>query len=76
MHLQHKKKNAFNVNTTNENKNQTPIAFRARIFFHPLTKLQEVAKNPDWFIALYALVLICHTNYFGFSFSTVLYKPL
>ena len=45
--------------STNENQNQHQWNFlRATFFFHALTKLQLLAMNPDWFIALFGLVLI------------------
>ena len=37
-----------------------------------LSKFQIIARNCDWFIALYAPVVIGRTNCFGFGFSTVI----
>jgi len=42
----------------------------ARDFSRPLKKLQVVDRNSDWFITLFALVLIGRTNYLGIGFST------
>ena len=45
-------------------------------FSRALSELQIIAKNCDWFIALSAPVVIGRSNCFGFSFSTVIWKPL
>ena len=39
--------------------------------FHISSKLQVVARNFDWFIVLFAPVVIGQSNYFGIGFSTV-----
>ena len=46
--------------------------------FFPLLeqKLQVIARNSDWFIALFAPVVIGRSNYFGIGFSIVIGKPL
>ena len=36
-----------------------------------LSELQIIARNCDWFIALFAPVVIGRSNCFGFGFSTV-----
>ena len=36
-------------------------------FSRSLNKLQVIARNCDWFIALFAPVVISRSNYFGFS---------
>ena len=41
-------------------------------FFRTLSKLQFIARNSEWFIALFAPVVINRSNYFGFGFSTVI----
>lgn len=41
-----------------------------------LRKLQMIAGNLDWFIALFASVAIGRSHYFGIGFSTVIWKPL
>ena len=41
-----------------------------------LSKLLLNARNSDWFIALFAPVVIVRSNYFGISFSTIIWKPL
>ena len=48
-----------------------PIAPRARDFSRALSNLQLIARNCDWFIALFAPVVIGRSNNFGFGFSTV-----
>ena len=40
-----------------------------------LSKLQVIARNSDWFIVLFAPVVISHSNYFWYWFSTVIWKP-
>ena len=49
-----------------------PIAPRTRDFSRALSKLQAIARNCDWFIALPAPVVIGWINCFGFGFSTVI----
>ena len=55
------------------------IAPCTRNFSRPLTrsysrllKLQVIAWSSDWFIALFAFVVIGRRNYFGIGFSTVI----
>ena len=43
----------------------------ARDFSRALSKLRVNARNPDWFIAVFALVVIGRSNYFGIGFSTI-----
>ena len=45
-------------------------------FSHALSKSQVIARNSDWFIALFAPVVIGWSNNFGFGFSTVFWKLL
>ena len=45
-------------------------------FSHASSELQVIARNCDWFIALPVPVVIGQSNYFGFGFSTVIWKPL
>ena len=47
-----------------------------RHFSRALSKLQVIARNCDWFIALPAPVVIGRSNCFGFGFSTVIWRPL
>ena len=45
-------------------------------FSRAKSELQVIARNCDWFIALFAPVVIGRSNCFGFGFSTVIWKPL
>ena len=49
-----------------------PIAPCTRDFSRASSELQVIARNCDWFIALFAPVVIGRSNCFGFGFSTVL----
>ena len=53
-----------------------PIAPCTRDFSRASGELQVIARNCDWFIALPAPVVIGQSDYFGFGFSTVIWKPL
>ena len=53
-----------------------PIAPCTRDFSRALSKFQIISRNCDWFIALFAPVVIGRSNCFGFGFSTVIWKPL
>ena len=53
-----------------------PIAPHTRDSSRALSELQVVARYCDWFIALFAPVVIGRSSYFGFSFTTVIWKPL
>ena len=44
----------------------------ARVF----PRLTPVALNSDWFIVLFTSVTIGQSNYFGFGFTTLNWKPL
>ena len=48
------------------------IAPCTRDFSRVLSELQVIARNCDWFIALFAPVVIGQSNCFGFGFSTVI----
>ena len=48
------------------------VDYCTRIFSRVLGKLQVNAKKSDWFIALFAPVVIGRNNYFGIGFSTVI----
>ena len=48
------------------------IAPCTRNFFRASSELQVIARNCDWFIALFAPVVIGRSNCFGFGFSTVI----
>ena len=52
-----------------------PIAPRTRNFSRASRELQVIARNFDWFIALFVPVVIGRSNCFGFGFSTVICKP-
>ena len=41
-------------------------------FSRVLSELQVIARNCDWFIALFAPAVIGRSNCFGFGFSTVI----
>ena len=43
-----------------------------RDFSCALDKLQVITRNSDWFIVLFAHVLIGRSDYFGIGFSTVI----
>ena len=46
----------------------------ARDFSRALSKLRVSARNSDWFLAVFALVVVGRSNYFGIGFSTVTLK--
>ena len=53
-----------------------PIAPRTRDSSRASSELQVIARNCDWFMALFVVVVIGQSDYFGFGFSTVIWKPL
>ena len=53
-----------------------PFAPCTRYFSRASSELQVIARNCDWFIALFVPVVIGRSNCFGFGFSTVIWKPL
>ena len=53
-----------------------PIAPCTRDFFRVLSKLQVIARNCDWSIAVFNPIVIGRSNPFGFGFSTVIWKLL
>ena len=53
-----------------------PIAPCTRDFSRASSELQVIATNSDWFMALFVPVVIDQSDYFGFGFSTVIWKPL
>ena len=55
-----------------------PIAPCQRDFSRASSELQVIARNCDWFMALFVRVVIGRSNCFGFGFgfSTVIWKPL
>ena len=59
----------------NQNQNQSHLAF-TRDFSHALNKLQVMARNSHWFIALFAPLVIGRSNSFGIGLSTVLWNTL
>jgi len=48
------------------------IAPCTRDFYRASSELQVIARNCDWFIALFVPVVIGRSNCFGFGFSTVI----
>ena len=57
--------------STNDKLNQNQITPCTRDSSRALTELQIIARKCDWFIALFAPVVIGRSNCFGFGFSTV-----
>ena len=53
-----------------------PIAPWTRDFSRAWSESQMIARNCDWFMALFVRVVIGRSNCFGFGFSTVIWKPL
>ena len=51
---------------------QKPITACTRDFSRTLNKLQVIDANSDWFIVLFAPVVIGHSSYFAIGFSTVI----
>ena len=51
-----------------------PIAPSKRQFSRILRKVQVTAKNFDFFITLFALIVIGSSNYFGIGYSTIIGK--
>ena len=49
-----------------------PTAPCTRDFSRASSKLQVIARNCDWFIALFVPIVIGRSNCFGFGFSTVI----
>ena len=49
-----------------------PSAPCTRDFSRASGELQVIAKNSDWFMELFVLVVIGRSNCFGFGFSTVI----
>ena len=52
-----------------------PIAPCTREFSRALSKWQVIVRNSDWFIPQFVPVVIGRSNYLGFGFSTVIWKP-
>ena len=59
-----------------ESKLKPIIAPCTRDFSRVSRGLQVIARNCDWFMALFVPVVIGLSNCFGFGFSTVIWKPL
>ena len=55
--------------------NPNPIVPGRCDFSRPLSKLQVIATNSDWSMALFAPVVIGRSTYFGIGFFTVTWKP-
>jgi len=58
--------------STNEKQNENHIAPCTRDFSRALSEFQVIARNSDWFMALFVPVVIGRSDYFGFGFSTVI----
>ena len=59
-----------------EKQTKTVHILCARTFSSALSKWQETARKFDWFIALFAPVVIGQSKYFGIEFSIVIWNPL
>ena len=46
------------------------------LFSRAWRRLHVFASNSDWFITLFASVVIGQSNYSGFGFTTLNWKPL
>ena len=57
--------------STNEKQNLKPIAPCTCDISRTLSKLHVTARNSDWFVIVFAPVVIDRRNYFGIGFSTV-----
>ena len=53
-----------------------PIVARACTFPRPLCRLRVITSSFDWFTGLSSSFLIGQSNYFGFGFTTLNWKPL
>ena len=53
-----------------------PITPCTRDFSRASSELQVIATNCDWFMAMFVALVIGQSDYFGFGFSTVIWKPL
>ena len=53
-----------------------PIAIWTRVFSRALRRSHVIALNSDWFIALFASVVIGQSNCFGFGFTVLNWKVL
>ena len=53
-----------------------PIVARACTFSRALCRLRVITSGFDWFTALSPSFLIGISNYFGFGFTTLIWKPL
>ena len=53
-----------------------PFAPRTRDFSRASSELQVIARDCDWFMALFIPVVIGWSHCFGFGFSIVIWKPL
>ena len=58
--------------STNEKQNQNQSHHVRVIFSRASRELQVIARNCNWFIALFVSVVIGRSNCFGFGFSTVI----
>ena len=55
---------------------QKPIVLFTRDFSRALSKWQVISRNSDWFMALFASVVIGRSSHLVFGFTTVIWKPL
>ena len=49
---------------------------RSYVFSRAWRRLHVFASNSDWLVMLFAPVVIGQSNYFGFGFTTLDWKPL
>ena len=57
------------MNEQKQNQNQSHLV--REIFSRALSNVLVIAGTSDWFMALFSLVVISRSNYFGIGFSTV-----
>ena len=53
--------------SSKQNQNQNQLHLVCKTFPARVSKLQEIPWNPDWFIALFAPVVIGWSNYIGYD---------
>jgi len=55
-----------------------PLEHKIHIFSTPcnILYLRVFASSDDWFVLFFVPAVIGQSNYFGFGFTTLIYKPL
>ena len=53
-----------------------PIVLSPHAFSRAWRQLYELASNSDWLVVLFTSIAIGQSNYFGFGFTTLNWKPL